>query len=157
MHRTLVLAALSFISAAPAPAQDIPVLATYHADNGSLPPEYAWSTDVTILSDGTLTFTHCTGYATEPPGCTTQGARVTETAIAVIGAAATESGLAEDPAAPNPDPPIGGGGMSGTVVLDGNRIELPRDPAPADADRVAAVLRAIATAIPSRLTDDVEK
>jgi hypothetical protein len=91
---------------------------------------------------------HCTEYATEAPGCRIVESRADETALQAIRAAAVKSGLADAPSGLNPDPLIGGGGTSGTVVLDGVTITLPRDPAPADAARVADVLRAIAAAIP---------
>jgi hypothetical protein len=140
------------LSLAPAiHAQDVDVLATYHADNCCLPPEYAWEANVTILEDGRLTLERCTGYATEGSGCKSRRAKVPEAALEAIRTAATESGLSETPAAQNPDPAIGGGGRSGSVVLEGVTIPLPRDPAPADANRVALVLGAISAAIPDRL------
>jgi hypothetical protein len=136
----------------PAWAQD--TLATYHADNCCLPPEYAYEVNVTILQDGNLTLTRCEGYATEGPDCQTRRAQVPADALQAIRAAALASGLAERPAsdAPAEEIPIGGGSVSGSVVLDGATIPLPAFPVARDADRVRPVLEAIRAAIPARLS-----
>lgn len=136
-------------------AKDSPVLATYYTNNCCLPPEYAYEVTVTIHEDGALTLVRCEGYATEGPGCKTRHAKLTDAALAEILAAAGASGLAKTPAALDPDPPIGGGGTSGSVVLDGVEIVLPWNPAAADADRVRQVLRVIAGTFPAKLTQDL--
>jgi hypothetical protein len=153
MTRILPLAAVALSLAAPALAEGPPIYATYHVDNGSLPPEHAWATNVTILGDGTVTLEHCTGYATEGPDCQTRRGHAFRAGMQVIFYAAVESGLAASPAAVNPDPPIGGVGVSGSVTLDGITITLPRNPAPEDAGRVARVLQAISMSIPPELLD----
>ncbi|HEY6918872.1 MAG TPA: hypothetical protein VI412_06395 [Tabrizicola sp.] len=145
MLRTLALLLLMPTAAF---AQD--VLAEYATDSGSLPPEYAWETSVTILTDGQLTLKHCKGYEETGPACKTRRAKVAEPALAAIRTAATESGLAQKPARENEMPTVGGGSTSGAVYLDGEKILLLSQPAEADADRVAKVLAAIAAAIPAR-------
>lgn len=134
--------------AAPAHAQD--VLTEYWTNSGSLPPEYAWDTTVTIRSDGQLILKHCRGYETEGPACKTRRARLTEADLAAIRAAAAESGLAEKPATKTDTPTVGGSLTGGVVHLDGTRIDLLTDPAEADVARVAAVLAVIAATIPPR-------
>jgi hypothetical protein len=147
MIRWTLLAALSL--AAPAFAAD--PFAVYHTDSGTLPPEYAWATDVTIDSEGLLTLRHCTGYQTEGPACKTRRARVTPEELAAIREAALASGLAETPARAAEYPMVGGSMTYGRVHLDGITIELPSDPLEADAARVALVLRQVEAAIPSGL------
>lgn len=149
MTRLLTLSAfgLAAILALPALADDPKVFATYHVDNGSLPPDDAWSADATILTDGSVVLTSCTGYVTEGAECQTQRGQAPDAAMAVIRYDAAESGLGMSPAKERPDPPIGGGGASGTVILDGITIVLPRDPAPEDVERVARVLNAVVQAI----------
>lgn len=134
-------------------AEDAEVLAEYWTDSGSLPPEYAWDTTVTILADGSLTLKYCTGYATEGPACKTRDAKVSADQLAAIRSAAQESGLAERPAKELADDmiPIGGGTTGGQVMLDGRKIELIAFPVEADAARVGPVLQAIRDAIPERL------
>ena len=134
-------------------AQDVPVLAQYWTDSGSLPPEYAWETSVTIFADHSLTLRHCTGYETEGPACKTRKAKVTDDQIQAILTAATESGLLQTPARDLPEDmiPVGGGVTGGSVTLDGQVISLVAFPAVEDAARVAMVLQAIHAAIPERL------
>jgi hypothetical protein len=60
-------------------AEDAPMLAQYWTDSGSVSPEYAWETTVTILEDGSLSLKYCTGYASEGPDCKTRSAKVTPT------------------------------------------------------------------------------
>ncbi len=134
----------------PALAEDAAVLAEYWTDSGSLPPEYAWETTITILEDGTLTLKHCKGYETEGPACKIRRARVAEEALAVIRIAAAESGLAKDPARETETPMVGGGLTGGLVYVEGQEVRLLSQPAKADADRVGKVLAAIAAAIPAR-------
>ncbi len=137
--------------ALPASAEEAPVLAEYWTNNGSLPPDYAWETSVTILADGALTLKRCTGYETEGPACKTRRAKVASAAVEAIRAAAIASGLRENPARP-PDAVIVGGAMTGGLVwLEGERVELPSQTRPEDAARVALVLRSITDAIPNRL------
>lgn len=134
----------------PAQAQDAAILAEYWTDSGSLPPEYAWDTTVTIREDGTLTLKHCKGYETEGPACKTRRAKVAEDALAAIWKAATDSGLAKKPARETDTPIVGGGLTGGRVILDGAEIKLISQPIEADAARVGPVLQAIAAAIPAR-------
>lgn len=139
--------AILFALSLPAHAQE--VLAEYQTDSGSLGPEYAWDTTVSILSDGQLTLKHCR-YAAESPSCKTRRATVPEDALAAIRRAASESGLAEKPARDAEELVIGGGLTSGAVYLDGTKIDLLPRPAAADVERVEKVLDAIAAAIPRR-------
>lgn len=140
--------ALLLLTASPALAQDI--LAEYWTNSGSLPPEYAWETTVTILTDGQLTLKHCTGYETEGPACKTRRARVDDAALAAIRSAAVDSGLAAKPARESDVVMVGGSLTGGAVYLDGTKLALLSQPAEADTPRVTKVLEAIAAAIPPR-------
>ena len=145
------LALLVALAALPAHAEDAaPVLAEYWTDSGSLPPEFAWETDVTILEDGTLTLKHCKGYETEGPACKTRRAKVSSNALAAIRTAAKDSGLAEKPARETDLPIVGGGLTGGLVHVDGQQVKLLSQPAEVDVARVGLVLTAIAAAIPAR-------
>lgn len=141
--------ALLILTAAAAQADDA-VLAEYWTNSGSLPPEYAWETSITILADGQLTLRHCKGYETEGPACKTRRARVKEEALATIRTAARDSRLAVKPARETDTPMVGGGLTGGAVYLDGARIVLVPQPAEPDVPRVRKVLSAIAAAIPQR-------
>ena len=134
-----------------AQAQDAPLVAEYWTDSGSLPPEYAWATEVAIHADGQLLLKRCTGYETEGPACKTRKAKVDSTALEAIQTAALASGLAENPAAQAEYPMVGGSVTGCAVHVGGVRILLPSDPAKADAARVATVLAAVRAAIPTRL------
>jgi hypothetical protein len=147
----LPLAALAVALATPVWAEEAALLASYNTNNCCLPPEYAVSVDVTILTDGSLTLTRCTEYATEGPGCVTRRAKVGPEVLEAIRAAALASGLAEDPADEDPDPPMGGGSTSGTVVLEGVEILLLGFPKYPDTERVKPVLQAIRAAVPTDL------
>lgn len=142
--------ALFLALALPVQAQEAPILAEYWTNNGSLPPEYAWETEVTIREDGALTLKHCKGYETEGPACKIRRARVDEPALDAIRAAARESGLAERPARETDMPVVGGGLTGGAVYLDGQQVRLLSQPVDADVARVSPVLQAIAAAIPRR-------
>lgn len=144
------LVVLIAIAALPAQAEDAPVLAEYWTGSGSLPPEYAWQTTVTLSDDGQLTLKHCKGYETEGPACKTRRAKVALDALAAIRTAAADSGLADNPARETDTPVVGGGLTGGRVFLDGIEIRLLSQPVRADAERVGAVLQAIAAAIPPR-------
>jgi hypothetical protein len=143
--------ALLLALALPAQAEPTPDLADFRTDSGSLPPEYAWETSVLIRVDGQLELKHCTGYETEGPACKIRRAKVGEAALQAIRTAATESGLASKPARETDTPTVGGGLTSGRVNLGDVVIELPSQPAEADAARVEKVLAAIAAAIPARI------
>lgn len=147
MTRLLPLAAL-LLSLGPAQAQDAPVLAEYWTNNGSLPPEYAWQTTVTIREDGELTLKHCKGYETDR--CKTRRATAPPEALAAIRTAATASGLADKPARDTEMPIVGGGLTGGVVYLEGRKVILLEQPAEPDVPRVDMVLDAIAAAIPAR-------
>lgn len=151
MPRLTALAALLMLLAPAALAEDAPVLAEYHADSGSLPPEYAWEASVIIHENGTLFLKRCTGYETEGPACKTRRAKVGEAALEAIRAAAVASNLREEPAHPSEDLAVGGGAVYGAVWLDGTKIDLPSQAREQDAGRVAGVLSAIRAAIPARL------
>lgn len=143
--------ALLLVLALPAQADELaPVLADYWTNSGSLPPEYAWETSVLIREDGQLELKHCKGYETEGPACKLRRAKVPEAALEAIRAAATESGLLEEPARETDTPTVGGGLTGGRVTLASGTIELPSQPADADVARVNTVLKAIAAAIPPR-------
>jgi hypothetical protein len=148
-----MLKPLAFLLALTLPAQadDLaPVLADYWTNSGSLPPEYAWETSILIREDGQLELKHCTGYEVEGPACKLRKAKVSEAALETIRAAATESGLIEKPARETDTPKVGGGLIWGRVNLVGGTVDLPSQPAEADAARVGKVLEAIAAAIPPR-------
>lgn len=127
-----------------------PVLAEYWTNSGSLPPEYAWETNVLIREDGQLELKHCRGYETEGPACKQRKAKVAETALEAIRTAAVDSGLLEKPARKTDTPVVGGGLTWGRVYLPGGTVELPSQPAESDVQRVGKVLAAIAAAIPPR-------
>lgn len=141
---------LLLLSATGALAQDAPVLAEYWTDSGSLPPEYAWETTVTILEDGTLMLKHCKGYETDGPACKHRRARVPDEALEAIRAAAAESGLADKPARETETPMVGGGLTGGAVYVGGQQVKLLSQPASTDVERVGKVLATIADAIPPR-------
>jgi hypothetical protein len=135
------------------PAWSDEVLATYWANSGSLPPEYAWEVTVTISEAGKVTLKRCKGYETEGPACTLRTGKAKEAQLAAIRQAATESGLLETPAqeAPPEEIPLGGGSTGGSVTLEGQTVTLLAYPRAEDAARVARVLSAIYAAIPARL------
>jgi hypothetical protein len=128
-------------------------LATYYASSGSLPPEYAWSVDVTITDTGKVTLKHCKGYETEGPACTTRTGKANAAQIEAIRIAVAESGLLETPAqeAPPEEIPIGGGSSGGSVTIDGQTVTLMAFPRSEDANRVGKVRAVIYAAIPPRL------
>ncbi|NGM45707.1 hypothetical protein G5B31_09175 [Rhodobacter sp. SGA-6-6] len=147
--RRLVLALA--LSAAPLPALAQEMLAEYRAHSGSLPPQYAWSVTATIAADGAVALTHCTGYETEGPACTTRRGKAAAAGLQAIREAAVASGLIETPAPESDEIMVGGGSVRGRVRIDGAGIALPAQPAPEDAARVAVVLSAIRSAIPAGL------
>ena len=134
----------------PAQAEDA-ILATLHATSGSLPPPHAWSISVTIGTNGLVTAKRCKGYETDGPACVSGTATTTPAALDAIRSAARTSGLAKHPAAMANPPMVGGGVLSGTVTLDGQRIELVAQPAPGDAERVNTVIEVVGAAIPREL------
>ncbi|MCX7888514.1 MAG: hypothetical protein N2422_02145 [Rhodobacteraceae bacterium] len=146
----------------PAPAGGSPAgaeaLATYSQSSGSLPPAHAWQLDVTIAQGGTLALRFCRGYRTEGPACHAATAVPDPGRVDAILRAARASGLAADPARRLEDAaiPVGGPTRQGTVRLDGAVLDLPAFPRPEDAPRVAAVLDAIAAAIPAALLAEAE-
>lgn len=151
MHRispaiAFALALLPF----PAIGQETGVLAEFWADSGSLPPEYAWATDVTILTDGHLTLRYCVGYETEGPACKTRKAMVDDAHRAAILAAVAQSELVERPARISDELIVGGGSAGGKVFVEGVEVALPAFPVDADTPRVALVIDVIREAIPER-------
>lgn len=145
MIRTALLLGLL---AAPALADELPpaLVVEYGYDNGTLPPDYREEFRVSIYSNTSATLTACRGYA--PEGCVRRDAAVRDVKLYAIRRAAEASGLAERPAALNPEPPIGGGLRWGKVQWGELVVDLPALPAKADAARVGAVLDAIDAAIP---------
>ncbi|MFN4193878.1 MAG: hypothetical protein ACK4FR_13175 [Tabrizicola sp.] len=144
------LAALIVLALPVQADEPAPVLADYWTNSGSLPPEYAWETSVVIREDGQLELKHCRGYQTEGPACKQRKAKVAETALEAIRTAAVDSGLLEKPARKTDTPVVGGGLTWGRVYLPGGTVELPSQPAEADAQRVGKVLAAVAAAVPPR-------
>jgi hypothetical protein len=134
-------------------AEESALLAEYWADSGSLPPEYAWETKVSITADGKLTLIYCVGYETEGPGCKTRKAKVDEADRAAILAAVMAGDLVDKPARQTEDIPVGGGATGGRIYVDGQPVSLPAFPVDHDAARVGAVLNAIEAAIPDRFRD----
>jgi hypothetical protein len=149
--RQWALAVLCLAAPSGAVAAQAAPLAEYWARSGSLPPEYAWSVDVSITADGHLTLKHCKGYETEGPACRTRSAKVDRAHLDAILAVTREAGLDKTPVNTLTDIPVGGGTDGGAVWLDGQKIDLPPFPAEGDAARVRTVLAAITDAIPQRL------
>lgn len=143
--------AFAFLLALPVPAS-AQQFASYWANSGSLPPEYAWEVGVTISEDGQLVLKHCTGYETEGPACKTRRAKVSAAAMEAIRAAAIEAQLFGFPVRGTEDVPVGGGSRGGSVAQDGQVVSLPAWPVADDAERVGKVLDAIYAAIPTRLS-----
>ena len=85
------------------------VLARNKPNNCCLSPEYAMDVTITIRADGKLILKLCEGYATNSPGCITRRAKVSESVLEAIRAAATASGPAEGPTVKTPDFPVGDG------------------------------------------------
>ena len=148
MAATLLMLLLA--SALPLAAEDLP-LASYWANSGSLPPQYAWDVTITISEGGDTEIRYCTGYEMEGPGCKTATARLDAAALAAIRQAALASGLATSPAQEVPHPMVGGSTRGGTVWLDKQKITLPAQPVAADVPRVQSVLEAIISALPEGL------
>lgn len=136
------------LAAAAAAAQEAP-LATWGAHNGTLPPPYRRSVEVRVAEDGAVVLRACRGYGDQD--CETRTGQAAEGALAAILAAAEAAGLAASPPAADPDPPVGGGAVWGSVRLEDAVVALPAFPAAADAARVAAVLAAIQAAVPADL------
>lgn len=148
--KPLILAAALALAPLAAQAQESPVFVTYGYSTGSLPPEYTYSNDVTILEDGKITVTHCKGYDTEGPGCRTRKGKVTEEAMQAIRDAAIASDLAAKPAKEPEYPTVGSDGSWGSVFVDGQEYVLLWETHADDANRTGEVKRAIDAAIPKR-------
>jgi hypothetical protein len=132
-------------------------LATYAADNGTVAPPYRWSLYATIATDGFVTLRYCRGYEDTEPFCATAADSAPNGAAGAILAAAGQAGLATRPPQAEPDEQhVGGGAPSGSVLLNGGVVQLPSFPVPQDQARVAAVLTAVAAAIPADLLADAE-
>lgn len=149
VSRWLLTVALTLAPLA-ARADEAGLLAEYWADSGSLPPEYAWQTNVSISTDGALTLVYCTGYETAGPACKTRKAKVDEAHRAAILAAVTAGDFFGKPVRQAENHPVGGGAAGGKVYVEGQPVVLPAFPTEADAPRVAKVLEAIVAAIPER-------
>lgn len=141
--RPLVLA-LALLSLPVAAAAE--VLATLHSHNGTLPPPYRRDLSAEIDADGTVRLRACKGYG--EASCHSLTAQADPAAVAGILAAARAAGLPGRPVAEDPSPPVGGGAVSGSVVVDGTRAVLPPFPAFPDLTRNADVLAAILAALP---------
>jgi hypothetical protein len=127
------------------------LLATLDARSGTVAPPYAWSVAITIAADGLVTVKRCTGYETEGPACKTGTAQTTPEALAAIRTAAKASSLATHPAKPLDPPMVGGGSISGTVILDGTPIEMIAQPVPEDTERVTTLIDVVGAAVPHDL------
>lgn len=149
--RRLALIAVALAFAAPLSAQTANIMAEYWADSGSLPPEYAWQTNVTITAEGKLTLRYCIGYETEGDACKTRTAEVSKSNLAAILAAVAAGDLVAKPPRQSEDIPIGGDASGGKVFVDGQAVTLSAFPIADDAARVATVLDTIRAAIPARL------
>lgn len=148
----MMLKPLVLLLALALPVQaDDAVLATLYADSGSLPPQHAWSVSITIAPDGLVTVKRCKGYETDGPACKTGSATTTPEALDAIHSAAKASGLATHPAKPLDPPMVGGGSISGTVLLDGQTIEMIAQPVPEDAERVNTLIDIVGSAVPREL------
>jgi len=142
-----LLALLTALLAAPCAFSEEmppPVVVEYGYDNGSLPPPYREEFRAVIHANGDALLTACRGYAVA--GCVSRQSRVSDVKRHAIRRAVEASGLAERPAALNPEPPIGGGLRWGRVAWE-PPVELPALPAREDAARVEAVLDAIDAAL----------
>lgn len=133
-----------------APAARAEPVATLYSHNGSLPPPYHRNLTAEIDRDGTVTLTACKGYGDDD--CETVSGTAPAEAIAAIETAARQAGLPGSPLRENPDPPVGGGAVTATVVLDGATATLPAFVRPEDEARKAAVIAAIEAAIPADLS-----
>jgi hypothetical protein len=126
------------------------IVATWSEDSGSLPPEFAWKTDVMFEFDGWVTIRHCKGYAEEAPGCWTVVGRLSAQSMmdldSVLAAALPD--LVANPPQAVSDPPVGGGSTRGSIGTRDTVIHLPAYPIEADAARVADLLEALKDATP---------
>ena len=93
------------------------VLAVHKTNNCCLSPEYAMDVTITIRADGKLTLRLCEGYATDSSGCITRRAKVSESVLEAIRAAALARGLGEGPTVKTPDFPVGGGARQARSFL----------------------------------------
>lgn len=160
LRRTLFLLAPLLALTTPFPATALVVLpeiptqlVEYAASSGSLPPEYAWNTQVVIWTDGKLKLTHCKGYQTDGPSCTISHAQIAAADIDRIIAALSASHLANRAAKAQDSPPVGGGSQRATFWMDDKPIVLPAFPIESDQRRVRDVLDSIIAAIPKDLRD----
>lgn len=122
--------------------------------SGPLPPEYAWSVNMTISAGGMLVLRHCKGYVTEGKDCTTKTATVPKAKLDAIRAAVTKADLAQRPMREMEMPPIGGSTVAAVVHMNGTKISVSGFPIEADADRVGPVLAAIYKAVPTRIAEE---
>ncbi|QYK41500.1 MAG: hypothetical protein KF887_19415 [Paracoccaceae bacterium] len=125
----------------------VPV-ATWAANNGTLPPAYRRSLRAEIDSAGWVTMRSCQGYDETGPACRISAGEAPEGAVAAILAAAVAAEIFARPPVSDAMVPVGGGSVHGSVTLDGETVMLPAFPVEEDRRRVADVLHAIATAIP---------
>ncbi len=143
------------LAATPLMAQTPPVIASWSENSGSLPPEYAWDYRVEFLAGGTVGATYCKGYATEAPGCATVTRKLSSAAQQAMEAAIQPyaQGLLDSPPQMVTDDqiPVGGGAISGRVVLAEQTISLYAFPRPEDAERVQALLQILQKSTPPNL------
>lgn len=148
---SILLASVGFAAL----AEDPVVVASWGANSGSLPPEYAWDYRVEFLGDGTVQATYCKGYATEAPGCATVTRKLPQAAQKAMGDAIepyAEDLLDNPPKSVSDDEiPIGGGSVAGRVLLDGTYVVLEPFAIAADAPRVQAMLQILQDSTPAGL------
>lgn len=150
--------ALAVLLAMPgwAVAADTPkIIAVWSEDSGSLPPEYAWDYPVEYLAGGAVQATYCKGYAEEAPGCATVTSHLstaTQTAMQTAIAPFAANLLAQPPQPAGDDAiPIGGGSVSGRVLVGETDVVLHAFPRADDAERVQAVLKILQDTTPRNL------
>lgn len=134
----------------PAQAEDA-LLATLEVRSGTVAPAHAWSVSISMTTDGLVTVRRCSGYETDGPACMTVTSSAAPEKLKAISSAARISGLATRPAKPLDPPMVGGGSISGTVILDGKTIEMIAQPDPEDAERVNTLIDIVRGAIPREL------
>ena len=138
-------------------AEEPVVVAAWGENSGSLPPEYAWDYQVEFLAGGAIRATYCKGYAKEAPGCATVKRifpPAAQQAMVDIIEPFAEDLLDNPPQqAADDEIPIGGGSVSGRILLDDTYVSLFSFPRAEDAERVQAVLKILQDSTPANLVE----